>query len=73
MKNIWRDITVNSGIINLSSEPITAKEVAFLFNKEVPMLDKVADYNMLSVRGYNKNYWYSKSEVIAAIEEYKNL
>lgn len=78
MKNLWRDINIAQevGLVNLSTEPISAGEVAAVFNREVIHYPKTAHYDMRSVAAMpyaaRKDYWYSKQEVIEAIAEYKN-
>ena len=78
MNNLWKDIdlTKNIGLTNLSTEPISSAQVAEIFGKTVPSGIPTADYDMRSISAKpftsKDDYWYSKQEVIAAIEEYKN-
>ena len=77
MNNLWKDInlTRNIGLTNLSTEPISAAQVAEIFGKTVPSGIPTADYDMRSIAAKpfmkKDDYWYSKQEVIEAITEYK--
>ena len=73
---LFRSLTRNIGLTNLSTEPISAAQVAEIFGKTVPSGIPTADYDMRSVAAKpfmkKDDYWYSKQEVIEAITEYKN-